>query len=89
MVRALAELSGKKVELSVAVEFDDSIFEDTGTIIRRNIELVTSGLKSKKAAIMEIDHCDEKEAEKRLQEISAEQVIQPGTVDDLLAGERA
>ena len=86
MVLALAELSGKDAGVPVTVEFDDSIFEDTGTIIKRNIELVSSGLKSKKAAIMEIDHCDEKEAEAKLLQIAAEQVIQPETVDGLLAG---
>ena len=89
MVRALSELDGKDPGLDVKVEFDDSIFEDTGTIIRRNIELVTSGLQSKKAAIMEIHHCDEKEAEARLLQIASEQVIQPDTVDDFLSGERA
>ena len=89
MVRALAELDGKDPCMDVTVEFDDSIFEDTGTIIKRNIELVSSGLKSKQAAIMEIDHCDEKEAEARLKQIASEQVVQPETVDDLLAGERA
>ncbi len=89
MVRALAELSGKDAGIPVNVEFDDSIFEDTGTIIKRNIELVTAGFRSKAAAIMEIEHCDETTAKQRLQEIAMEQMIQPDTVDDLLAGERA
>ena len=89
MVRALAELSGKNPGMDVTVEFDDSIFEDTGTIIRRNIELVTAGFRSKTAAIMEIEHCDETEAKARLQQITNEQMLQPDTVDTLLAGERA
>ena len=89
MVRALAELNGKDSKLDVTVEFDDSIFEDTGTIIKRNIELVTAGFRSKAAAIMEIEHCDEETAKKRLQEIAAEQMLQPEAVDDLLSGERA
>ncbi|MBE0601604.1 MAG: phage portal protein, partial [Firmicutes bacterium] len=89
MARALAELSGKGPDIKVTVEFDDSIFEDTGTIIKRNIELVTAGFRSKAAAIMEIEHCDEETAKKRLQEIAAEQMLQPEAVDDLLSGERA
>jgi A118 family predicted phage portal protein len=83
MVRALSLLSGGSPDLNVTVEFDDSIFEDTGTTIARNIQMVNAGLKSKKAAIMEIAGCDEKEAEKRLQEISAEQMVEPANVDML------
>ena len=81
MVRALSLLSGGSPDLKVSVEFDDSIFEDTGTTIARNIQLVTAGLKSKKAAIMEIAGCDEKEAEKRLKEIASEQMIEPANVE--------
>lgn len=83
MVRALSELSGGNPDIDVTVEFDDSIFEDTGTTIARNIQLITAGLKSKKAAIMEIAGCDDKEAEKRLKEISSEQMIEAPNVDML------
>jgi len=90
MVRALSVLSGGSPDLDVTVEFDDSIFEDTGTTIARNIQLVTAGLKSKKAAIMEIAGCDEKEAEKRMQEITSEQTIEAPNVDMLFdRGEEA
>ena len=85
MVRALSALSGGNPNLDVTVEFDDSIFEDTGTTIARNIQLVTAGLRSKKAAIMEIAGCDEKEAEKRLQEIASEQMIEPASVDAMFS----
>ncbi|HNW87659.1 MAG TPA: phage portal protein [Candidatus Limiplasma sp.] len=85
MVRALSALSGGSPDLDVTVEFDDSIFEDTGTTIARNIQLVTAQLKSKKAAIMEIAGCDEKEAEKRLQEIASEQMIEPTNVDAMFS----
>lgn len=81
MVRALSELSGGSPDIEVGVEFDDSIFEDTGTTINRNIQMVTAGLKSKKAAIMEIAGCDEKEADRRLQEITDEQTIEPANVE--------
>jgi len=83
MVRALSALSGGSPDLDVTVEFDDSIFEDTGTTIARNIQLVDAGLKSKKAAIMEIAGCDEGEAEKRLQEIASEQTVEAPNVDTL------
>jgi A118 family predicted phage portal protein len=76
-------LSGGSPDLDVTVEFDDSIFEDTGTTIARNIQLVDAGLKSKKAAIMEIAGCDEGEAEKRLQEIASEQTVEAPNVDTL------
>ncbi|MEA4999291.1 MAG: phage portal protein [Candidatus Limiplasma sp.] len=90
MVRALSALSGGAPDIDVGVEFDDSIFEDTGTTIARNIQLVTAGLKSKRAAIMEIAGCDEKEAEKRLQEIASEQMIEAPNVDVMFAkGEEA
>ncbi len=84
MVRALSTLSGGSPDLDVAVEFDDSIFEDTGTTIARNIQLVSAGLKSKRAAIMEIAGCDEAEADKRLQEIAGEQTIDVPNMDALL-----
>lgn len=80
MVRALSWLMGGSPDIDVNVEFDDSIFEDTGTTIERNIKLVAAGMKSKKAAIMEIAHCDEKEAEKRLLEIAKEQTIEEPNV---------
>ncbi len=89
MVQALAELVGKNTSIPVTVVFDDSIFEDTGTIIKRNIELVTAGFRSKAAAIMEIEHCDEATARQRLQEIADEQMLQPDAVVGLLSGERA
>ena len=88
MVRALSLLSGGSPDLNVSVEFDDSIFEDTGTTIERNIKLVAAGLKSKKGAIMEIAGCDEKEAEKRMQEIADEQTIEAPNIDTLFAQEK-
>lgn len=81
MVRALAVLSGKDAGLQVAVSFDDSIFEDTGTIIDRSLALVAAGLMSKKDAIMKISRCTEQEAEKQLREIANEQMLDTPSVD--------
>ena len=56
-------------DMEVSVDFDDSILEDTNTIINENVMLVGAGLRSKKRAIMEIEHCTEAEADKILAEI--------------------
>ena len=57
-------------EMGVSIDFDDSILEDTNTIITENVMLVGAGLRSKKRAIMEIEHCTEEEADKILAEIT-------------------
>ena len=57
-------------EMGVSIDFDDSILEDTNTIINENVMLVGAGLRSKKRAIMEIEHCTEEEADKILAEIT-------------------
>jgi len=58
------------VDMGVSIDFDDSILEDTNTIINENVMLVGAGLRSKKRAIMEIEHCTEEEADKILAEIT-------------------
>ena len=59
-------------DMGVSIDFDDSILEDTNTIINENVMLVGAGLRSKKRAIMEIEHCTEEEADKILAEMQAE-----------------
>ena len=59
-----------KPEMGVTIDFDDSILEDTNTIMNENVMLVGAGLRSKKRAIMEIEHCTEEEADKILAEIA-------------------
>ena len=66
MAQAAAFLDGVKTDLTVTVDFDDSIIEDTNTTIDRNIKLVQAGLRSKLTAIMEINKCSRAEAEKEL-----------------------
>lgn len=80
MVEAIAFLdAGKKVEVSI--DFDDSIIEDTNTTIDKNIKLVQGGLRSKLTAIMEINKCDETEAEKELERIAGDNQITGQDVD--------
>lgn len=73
---AIAELYGlynasDKYEVSIA--FDDSIAEDKGAEIDKQIKLVTNGLTSKKRAIMKILGVTEEEALEILQEVYAEE----------------
>lgn len=90
MVRALAYLCGKSPEISVTVTFDNSIVEDAERTMNENIRLCDARLRSRKRAVMEIDHVDEEEAERRLADIAKEQDVSQSTVEDfILGGERA
>lgn len=80
MVSAISFLdTGSDVDATV--DFDDSIIEDTNTTIDKNVKLVQSGLRSKITAIMEINKCDEKEAEKELKRIAGDNQITGQDVD--------
>ena len=68
-------------DIDATVDFDDSIIEDTNTTIDKNVKLVQSGLRSKITAIMEINKCDEKEAEKELKRIAGDNQITGQDVD--------
>ena len=81
MAQAAAFLDGVKTELTVTVDFDDSIIEDTNTTIDRNIKLVQAGLRSKLTAIIEINKCSRKEAEKELKLIAQDNQITGQDVD--------
>lgn len=80
MVEAIAFLDAEK-EVEVSIDFDDSIIEDTNTTIDKNIKLVQGGLRSKLTAIMEINKCDETEAEKELERIAGDNQITGQDVD--------
>mgnify|MGYP001218572648 FL=1 len=86
MVQALSLLNGGSPDVDVSVEFDDAIFEDTGTIIKRNIELVGNSLRSKLDAIMQIDHCDEATARKKMEQIASEKMVELPDVNALIDG---
>ena len=80
MVEAVAFLDGAG-SVTVTVDFDDSIIEDSNTTIDRNIKLVQGGLRSKLTAIMEINKCSEAEAKKELQRIAEDGQITGQDVD--------
>lgn len=80
MVRAVSFLdAGGAVEATV--DFDDSIIEDTNTIIDKNIKLVNAGLRSKLTAIMEINKCTEADAQKELDRIREDGQITGQDID--------
>ena len=81
MAQAVAFLDIGRADLKVTVDFDDSIIEDTNTTIDRNIKLVQAGLRSKLIAIMEIDKCDEKTAQKELERIAEDGQITGQEID--------
>ena len=80
MVSAVAFLD-KGLDVEATVDFDDSIIEDSNMTIDKNIKLVTGGLRSKIKAIMEINKCDEKEAQKELQRILEDNKITGQDID--------
>lgn len=80
LVKSIAFLDGKS-NIEVTVDFDDSIIEDSNTTIDRNIKLVQAGLRSKKSAIMEINKCSEKDAEKELERIAEDNQITAQEID--------
>ena len=73
LVNALSWLTGGSPEVKTLVSFDDSIMEDFGAMVDRNLKLLQNGLKSKKRAVMDIMRCSEADAEKMLAEIAREQ----------------
>ena len=80
MVDAIAFLDGYG-PVDATVDFDDSIIEDSNATIDKNIKLVQSGLRSKLSAIMEIQKCDEAEAQKELERIAEEGQITGQDID--------
>ena len=80
MVRAVAFLDDGSTP-EVTVDFDDSIIEDDNAIVDRNIKLVQAGLRSKLAAIKEIDKCSESDAKKELERIAEEGQITGQDID--------
>lgn len=80
MVDAIAFLDGRG-PVEATVDFDDSIIEDSNATIDKNIKLVQAGLRSKLSAIMEIQKCDEAEAQKELERIAEEGQITGQDID--------
>lgn len=78
-------------DYTVDVAFADNVVEDDNTVIDNNIKLVQAGLKSKIAAIMDIQKIDEAAAEKELQRIQSEsmQIVDDMAFDPSQSGEDA
>lgn len=81
LVKALHFLECRTDEISVTVDLDDSIIEDTNTTVDRNIKLVNASLRSKLTAIMEINKCNEAEAKKELARIAEDNQISGQDID--------
>lgn len=81
LAKAVAFLDSGKTDLTVTVDFDDSVIEDVNTTIDRNIKLVQAGLRSKLSAIMEINKCDEATAKKELERIAKDGQITGQDID--------
>lgn len=87
LIRAVSFLDQGGV-VDATVDFDDSIIEDSNTIIDKNIKLVGAGLRSKVKAIMEINKCSEEEAQEELErikedgQITGQDIDWTGTEDD-------
>ncbi len=73
-------------QFCVTVGFKDDVVIDDNTLIDNNIKMVSAGLKSKIAAIMEVQKCDEKTAQQELDRIAKEQSVTGLSVDDLMGG---
>ena len=86
MVKALAFLDGA-AEPDAQVSFDDSIINDDNTKLDNNIKLVQAELKSRLAAIMEINGCSKKDAQKELNQITEENRRVSGSDMDLFGAE--
>ena len=86
MVKALAFLDGAP-KPDVQVSFDDSIINDDNTKLDNNIKRVQAELKSKLSAIMELDGCSEKDAQKELDRITEENRRVSGSDVDLFGSE--
>ncbi len=71
-------------QFCVTVGFKDDVVIDDNTLIDNNIKMVSAGLKSKIAAIMEVQKCDEKTAQQELDRIAKEQSVTGLAVDDLM-----
>ncbi len=81
MVKAVAYLDKGRGNVTPSILLDDSIIEDSNATVDRNIKLVQSGLRSKLAAIMEINKCTEDEAKKELEAIAQDGQITGQDID--------
>lgn len=75
-------------DYGILVTMPDGVVIDDNTKIDNNIKLVSAGLKSRLAAVMEVQNCDEVAAQKELDRIAKENQMSADMTDILtLSGE--
>lgn len=74
-------------DYGILITMPDGVVIDDNTKIENNIKLVQNSLKSKLAAIMDVQNCDEEAAQKELDRIAKENQISADTVDLLTIGD--
>ncbi len=80
---ALGDLSEAE-DYKICVTPPDGVIIDDNTKIDNNIKLVSAGLKSKLAAIMDVQNCDEVTAQKELDRIKKEESMSADMSDALM-----
>lgn len=68
-------------DYGITVAMPDGVVIDDNTKIENNIKLVSAGLKSKLAAIMDVQNCDEEAARKELDRITKENQMSADMTD--------
>lgn len=90
LVRSIIALGVDLGDLSEAEDYKicvtppDGVIIDDNTKIDNNIKLVSAGLKSKLAAIMDVQNCDEATAQKELDRIKKEENLSADMTDALM-----
>lgn len=75
-------------DYGILVTMPDGVVIDDNTKIDNNIKLVSAGLKSRLAAVMDVQNCDEEAAQKELDRIAKENQMSADMTDMItLAGE--
>lgn len=74
-------------DYGILVTMPDGVVIDDNTKIDNNIKLVSAGLKSKLAAIMDVQNCDEEAAQKELDRIAKENQMSADMTDLLTIGD--
>lgn len=68
-------------DYGILITMPDGVIIDDNTKIENNIKLVSAGLKSKLAAIMDVQNCDEEAAQKELDRIAKENQMSADMTD--------
>ena len=74
-------------DYGILITMPDGVVIDDNTKIENNIKLVQNGLKSKLAAIMDVQNCDEEAAQKELDRIAKENQMSADMTDLLTIGD--